>query len=91
MWDLVPQPGIEPRAPALGTWSLSHRTTREPKILIVEIYLGILLARKSGGKSVQASGLCSSKEHQGQQGQNGIRKRISSTLSPGLCQYTCFC
>ena len=29
MWDLVPQPGIEPRSPALGAWSLSHWTTRE--------------------------------------------------------------
>ena len=29
MWDLVPRPGIEPRSPALGTWSLSHWTTRE--------------------------------------------------------------
>ena len=29
MWDLVPQPGIKPRPPALGAWSLSHWTTRE--------------------------------------------------------------
>ena len=29
MWDLVLQPGTEPRPPALGTWSLSHWTTRE--------------------------------------------------------------
>ena len=29
MWDPVPQPGIKPRAPALGAWSLSHWTTRE--------------------------------------------------------------
>ena len=29
MWDLVPWPGIEPRPPALGVWSLSHWTTRE--------------------------------------------------------------
>ena len=29
MWDLVPWPGIEPRPPALGAWSLSHCTTRE--------------------------------------------------------------
>ena len=27
--DLVPWPGIEPGSPALGTWSLSHWTTRE--------------------------------------------------------------
>ncbi|XP_057560751.1 WD repeat-containing protein 82 isoform X1 [Hippopotamus amphibius kiboko] len=29
MWDLVPQPGIEPRPPALGVRSLTHWTTRE--------------------------------------------------------------
>ena len=29
MWDQVPWPGIKPRAPALGAWSLSHWTTRE--------------------------------------------------------------
>ena len=29
MWDLVPWPGVKPRPPALGTWSLSHWTTRE--------------------------------------------------------------
>ena len=29
IWDLVPWPGIEPGPPALGTWSLSHQTTRE--------------------------------------------------------------
>ena len=29
MWDLVPQPGIEPGSPALGAQSLTHWTTRE--------------------------------------------------------------
>ena len=29
MWNLVSWPGIEPRPPALGAWSLSHWTTRE--------------------------------------------------------------
>ena len=29
MWDLVPWPGIKPRPPALGGWSLSYWTTRE--------------------------------------------------------------
>ena len=34
MWDLVPWPGIKPRAPALGAQSLSHWTTREvPHVL----------------------------------------------------------
>ena len=29
LWDLVPWPGIKPRAPAVGARSLSHWTTRE--------------------------------------------------------------
>ena len=29
MWDLVPQPGVEPVPTALGVWSLSHWTPRE--------------------------------------------------------------
>ena len=29
MWDLVPQPGIEPGLPALGAWSLCHQTSRK--------------------------------------------------------------
>ena len=29
MWDLVSWPGIEPKRPALGAWTLSHWTTRE--------------------------------------------------------------
>ena len=29
MWDLVPQPRIEPGPPALGAQSLTHWTTRE--------------------------------------------------------------
>ena len=29
MWHLIPWPGILPRPPALGAWSLSHWTTRE--------------------------------------------------------------
>ena len=29
VWDLVPRPGIEPWAPALGARSSSHWTTRE--------------------------------------------------------------
>ena len=28
MWDLVPQPGIELRSPALGVWRLSHWATK---------------------------------------------------------------
>ena len=29
MWDLVPQPGIEPGRSALGVQSLSHQSKRE--------------------------------------------------------------
>ena len=29
MWDLVPPPGIEPRASALGEQTLNYWTTRE--------------------------------------------------------------
>ena len=29
MWDLVPWPGMEPRAPALGPWSLSNWNSRK--------------------------------------------------------------
>ena len=29
MWNIVSWPGIEPRPPTLGAWSLSHWTTRE--------------------------------------------------------------
>ena len=48
MWDLVPRPGIEPRSPALGAWSLGHWTTREvplvsnflKKIFLNQVYFG---------------------------------------------------
>ena len=36
---LVPQTGIKPRSPALGTWSLSHFTTREVPFKKLFIYL----------------------------------------------------
>ena len=35
MWGLVPWPGIEPRPPSLGVWSLSYWTTREIPVLAV--------------------------------------------------------
>ena len=39
MWDLVPQPGIQPRPPALGVQSLSHWTTREvPETVAFEMH-----------------------------------------------------
>ena len=34
MRDLVPWPGVEPRPPALGAWSLSHWTIREVPLSI---------------------------------------------------------
>ena len=33
MWDLVPWTEIKPGPPALGTWSLSHWTTREVPVI----------------------------------------------------------
>ena len=36
MWDLVPQPGIEPGPPALGTQSLGHWMTLEVLVLILK-------------------------------------------------------
>ena len=38
LWDLVPWPGIKPRPPTLGVWSLSHQITREvPKLTLINI------------------------------------------------------
>ena len=41
MWDLVPRPGIELRPPALGVWSLSHRTTNRelPDCIVCQAFL----------------------------------------------------
>ena len=36
MWNLVPLSGIKPGPPALGAWSLNHRTTRPPQESIQE-------------------------------------------------------
>ena len=45
MWDLVPQPGLEPGPPALGAWSITHWTTREVPpfyhLLAVLLYLSV--------------------------------------------------
>ena len=35
VWDIVPQPGIEPWSPALETQSLSHWTTRESLLYVI--------------------------------------------------------
>ena len=39
MWDLVPQPGIKPRPPALGGRHLSHWTIREVPFLLLTIFV----------------------------------------------------
>ena len=33
IWDLVPQPGVEPGPPALGVQSLTHWITREVPVV----------------------------------------------------------
>ena len=38
MWDLVPWPGIEPRPPALGAWSLNHWTIREVPAVLLKMW-----------------------------------------------------
>ena len=35
VWDIVPQPGIEPWSPALETQSLNHWTTRESLLYVI--------------------------------------------------------
>ena len=40
MWDLVPQPGIEPRHPALGVQSHNHWTTRGVSGVYFFFFLG---------------------------------------------------
>ena len=35
VWDIVPQPGIEPWSPALEAQSLSHWTTRECLLYVI--------------------------------------------------------
>ena len=46
VWDLVPWPGIEPRPPALGAWSLNHWITREvPLIALMLIFQSLGLSQ----------------------------------------------
>ena len=42
MWDLVPQPGIKPGPPALGTWSLGHWATRDVPTIIFNDFITLL-------------------------------------------------
>ena len=44
MWDLVPQPGLEPGAPALGAQSFSHWTPREAPQLVNQVLPALLTA-----------------------------------------------
>ena len=41
MWDLVTQPGIKPRTPALGAWILNHWTIR--KVPVVNLLIQLLI------------------------------------------------
>ena len=47
MWDLVPQPGIEPGPPALGVRSRTHWTTREVPVAFSNLHFLI------GGSSLE--------------------------------------
>ena len=54
MWDLVPWPGIKPRSPALGAWSLCHCTTREVpwENILKLISLFLLFHREESGSCI---------------------------------------
>ena len=43
IWDSIPWPGIEPRPPAFGVWSLSHWTTREIPVSHIHLFIPIHL------------------------------------------------
>ena len=43
MQDLVPQPGIKPRPPAWGPWSLSHWTIKEVPSWIIQTLPRVML------------------------------------------------
>ena len=45
MWDLVSQPAVELKTPALGAWSLNHWTTTEVYYLSEE---NVQMANKHG-------------------------------------------
>ena len=46
MWDLVPYPGLEPGAPALGAQSFSHWTPREAPQLLNQVLPALLTASR---------------------------------------------
>ena len=52
-WELVPRPGMEPRPPALGAWSITHWTTREVPENNVYDELCLCVQEESGGKSLK--------------------------------------
>ena len=43
MWDLILWPGIKPKSPILGAWSLSHWTTRKVLAIISWCVLSLLV------------------------------------------------
>ena len=45
MWDLVPWPGIEPKPPVLGAWSLSHWTTRDFPVEIIFAFAALIFLK----------------------------------------------
>ena len=47
---LVPQPGIEPKPPALGAWSLSHWTSGSPSGSFIFSFLSILFISMNKSK-----------------------------------------
>ena len=62
MWDLILRPGIEPRLPALGVWSLSHWTTREVPVLFCSYQPSAVLQAEQGWSVQQQSRWPLSKE-----------------------------
>lgn len=59
MWDIVPQPGIELRPPALGSQSLGHWTT--PGKLPINGFLSLCFGsflRQFSHESRKGSGVC---------------------------------
>ena len=55
MRDLVPRPGIESGPPALGEWSLSHRTTRVVPVTLFCPHFWVILSWAPDGKWVSSS------------------------------------
>ena len=52
MWGLVLGLGIQPEPPALGAWSLSHRTTREIPNHLNLFYRDFFKKKKYGNRKL---------------------------------------